>query len=205
MILGVFLAFIGCAGPEVRHVGTVTTIVIQPSHEQENPPDDPFMLVGRLSVSGGHQKFSGGIRWRHTAQNDEIYLFSPLGQVVAEIYRDQTRVRLITSEPATYQARNAEHLTSRILGWELPLAGLQFWVRGNHFPETIAEKDIDTTDNRIVAIRQDGWNIVYLDYYPIQATLPMLPRLLKFSRTDVKVKLIIDQWPNDIGQGRIKP
>ncbi len=193
-ILGVLLILSGCAGPEVRHAA-VKTIVIPPVYEQTDSADDPFMLVGRLSVNARRQKFSGGVRWRHTAQDDEIYLFSPLGQIIAEIYRDPTGVRLVTSEPAVYRAQNVEYLTDRELGWELPLAGLQFWVRGKHFPGTVAEKDIDT-NNRTVAIRQDGWNIVYLNYYPEQAAEPGLPRLLEFSRTDVKMKLIIDQWQN---------
>jgi outer membrane lipoprotein LolB len=186
---------IGCAGPEVRHIAAVTTVIIQPSVEQNSWPDDPFMLVGRLSVKTEQQKFSGGVRWRHASQDDEVYLFSPLGQVIAEIYRDQAGVRLTTSEPATYQAQNVEYLTGQVLGWELPLAGLQFWVRGKHFPMTVAEKDINA-DDRIIAIRQDGWNINYLDYYPTRTTGVTLPRLLEFGRADVKIKLIVDQWLN---------
>jgi len=186
---------IGCAGPEARHIAAVTTVIIQPSVDQNSWPDDPFMLVGRLSVKTEQQKFSGSVRWRHASQDDEVYLFSPLGQVIAEIYRDQAGVRLTTSEPATYQAQNVEYLTGQVLGWELPLAGLQFWVRGKHFPMTVAEKDINA-DDRIIAIRQDGWRINYLDYYPTRATGVTLPRLLEFGRADVKIKLIVDQWQN---------
>ena len=187
---------IGCAGPESRRIAAVTTLIIQPSVEQDSLSDDPFILVGRISVKTEQQKFSGGVRWRHSSQNDEVYLFSPLGQVIAEIYRDQAGVRLTTSEPATYQAQNVEYLTGQVLGWEFPLAGLQFWVRGKHFPMTVAEKDI-RAGNRIIAIRQDGWNINYLDYYPVRATGVTLPRLLEFGRADVKIKLIVDQWQHE--------
>jgi outer membrane lipoprotein LolB len=194
-LICVCLMLIGCAGPESRHIAAVTTVIIQPSAEQNSLPDDPFILVGRLSVKAEQQKFSGGVRWRHSSKNDEVYLFTPLGQVLAEIYRDQGGVRLTTAEPATYQAHNVEYLTGQVLGWELPLAGLQFWVRGKHFPMTVAEKDI-AADDRIIAIRQDGWNIIYLDYYPARATGVTLPRLLEFGREDVKIKLIVDQWQN---------
>lgn len=194
-ILGVILILAGCAGSET-HRAEVITVVIQPVHEQIDTSGKPFVLTGRLVVNARQQKFSGGIRWRHTRQRDEIYLFSPLGQVVAEILRDQAGVRLTTSEPAIYQAQSAEYLTSQVLGWELPLAGLQFWVRGEHFPGTVAEKDLNR-NNRTVAIRQDGWNIVYQSYYPEQLTVPALPRLLEFSRLDVKMKLIVDQWERE--------
>ncbi|ABI59393.1 outer membrane lipoprotein LolB [Nitrosomonas eutropha C91] len=194
-ILGVILILAGCAGPEI-HRAEVITVVIQPVHEQIDTSGKPFVLTGRLVVNAKQQKFSGGIRWRHTRQRDEIYLFSPLGQVVAEILQDQTGVRLTTSEPAIYQAQSAEYLTNQVLGWELPLAGLQFWVRGEHYPGTIAEKDLNR-NNRTVAIRQDGWNIAYQSYYPEQPTVPALPRLLEFSRMDVKMKLIVDQWEKE--------
>lgn len=191
-ILGVILVLAGCVTPETRHA-EITTIIIQPEHGQVDLAGKPFILTGRLVVNARQQKFSGGIRWRHTKKRDEIYLFSPLGQVVAEILRDQTGVRLTTSEPAVYQAQSAEYLTSQVLGWELPLAGLQFWVRGEHFPGTVAEKDLDK-GNRAVAIRQDGWNILYRNYYPERPDVSSLPKLLEFSRSGIKMKLIIDQW-----------
>lgn len=195
-ILGMVLVLVGCAGPEIRRA-EIITVVIQPVHEQVDLTGKPFVLTGRLVVNAKQQKFSGGIRWRHTRKRDEIYLFSPLGQVVAEILRDQTGVRLSTSEPAIYQAQSAEYLTSQVLGWELPLAGLQFWVRGEHFPGTVAEKDLDKHDHTI-AIRQDGWNIVYRSYYPDQSTTALLPKLLEFSRLGIKMKLIVDQWGGEV-------
>lgn len=191
----VALILIGCAGLEDRHAAkrTIATVIVHPLDEESDLPDDPFILIGRLSVKTEQQQFSASVRWRHSILKDEVFLFSPLGQVIAEISRDQTGVRLMTSEPATYQAQNVEYLTQQVLGWELPLAGLQFWVRGKHFPGTVAEKDINP-DDRTLAIRQDGWDIVYLDYFPMEATGSSLPRLLEFGRTGVKMKLIIDQW-----------
>lgn len=195
--LCVCLLLASCAGPEIRPAA-ITTTIIPPAFEQKDSADRFFMLVGRLAVKTDQQTFSGSVRWRHTAQEDEIYLFSPLGQVVAEIYRDRSGVRLTTSEPAIYRAATAEQLTAQVLGWELPLAGLRYWVRGQHFPMTVAERDTDR-DHRTVAIRQDGWQIAYLDYYPKRATQSTLPRLLEFSRADMKMKLIVDQWQHAHG------
>lgn len=200
-LLGVFLILAGCAGQEV-HREEVTTITIQPVREQADAVSEPFVLSGRLAVNTRQHRFSGGIRWQHTRSSDEIYLFSPLGQVVAKIFRDQAGVRLITSEPATYQAKNVEYLTSQVLGWELPLAGMQFWVRGVHFPGTVAEKDMDR-NRRTIAIRQDGWQVVYQSYYPAEGDMPSLPRLVEFNRVDVKMKLVIDQWQDEAKNGTV--
>ncbi len=198
-MLGIILILVGCAGPEVRQ-GEMATVVIQPVHEQSAMVNEPFILAGRLVVNARQHRFSGGIRWQHTRQGDEIYLFSPLGQVIAEIFRDQTGVRLVTSEPAVYQAQDAEYLTSQVLGWELPLAGMQFWVRGIHFPGTVAEKDLDK-NRRTVAIRQDGWQVVYRSYYPEREGMAVLPKLLEFSRPNVKMRLLVDQWQGETKSG----
>lgn len=200
-LLGVFLILAGCAGPEVHHE-EVTTITIQPVHEQTGAVNKPFVLSGRLAVNAGRHRFSGGIRWQHTGNSDEIYLFSPLGQVVAKIFKDQAGVRLITSEPATYQAQDVEYLTRQVLGWELPLEGMQFWVRGTHFPGTVAEKDLDR-NKHTTAIRQDGWQVIYQNYYPAEGGIPALPRLVEFNRVDVKMKLVIDQWQDEAGNSAV--
>lgn len=194
-LLGVFLVLSGCAGPEVRHE-EITTVTIQPARGQTDAVSESFVLSGRLAVNTKQYQFSGGIRWQHSGHGDEIYLFSPLGQVVAKIFKDQTGVRLITSEPATYQAQTVEYLTSQVLGWELPLVGMQFWVRGTHFPGTVAEKDLDR-NKRTIAIRQDGWRIIYQNYYPAEGDMPALPRLVEFSRVDIKMKLVVDQWQDE--------
>ncbi len=121
-------------------------------------------------------------------------LFSPLGQTVAQIEQGPEGVRLITSEPKTYYASSVENLTEDVLGWRLPLSGLQFWVQGTHFPFTMSEKDLDRS-GRTVAIRQDGWKITYLDYFSqFVPAYNNLPRVLELSRTDLKLKLVIDNW-----------
>lgn len=195
-VLGILLILGGCAGSEIRQ-GEMVTVVIQPMQEQADEANEPFILSGRLAVNAGQHRFSGGIHWQHTGQSDEIYLFSPLGQIVAEISRDPSGVRLVTAEPAVYQAQDAEYLTNQVLGWELPLAGMQFWVRGAHFPGTVAEKDVDK-NGRTAAIRQDGWQVIYRSYYPARENISVLPKLLEFSRPDVRMKLLVDQWQGEI-------
>jgi outer membrane lipoprotein LolB len=53
--------------------------------------------------------------------SDEILLFTPLGQAVAEITKDQEGVRLITSKLEAFYADDVESLTEEMLGWRLPL------------------------------------------------------------------------------------
>lgn len=188
--------FTGCAIFESRDVA-ITTIVTQPGEGAINETVADFGLIGRVLVRADRRGFSGGVHWHHSDSSDEILLFSPLGQTVAQIDRNTEGVRLITSEQKVYYASSVEKLTEEVLGWRLPLSGLKFWVVGTHYPFTMSEKDLDMS-GRTVAIRQDGWKITYLDYFSQHATtynyLLNLPRVLELSRVDLKLKLVIDNW-----------
>ncbi len=152
-----------------------------------------FELMGRVSAKGGDKGFAGGVRWSHTGTDDNIHLLSPFGQIVAQIKSNKDIVLLTTSEHKIYRAANVENLTKQVLGWRLPLLGLQYWVRGVNSPKTKSEVDRDA-EGRIIGIRQDGWAITYTDYFPSQLVQTERPRVLVLNRSNLKIKLVIDNW-----------
>ncbi len=135
-----------------------TTVLYDPVTATQAVLAREFNILGRLAIQDEKQSFSGSFRWVHLAASDEILLFTPLGQAVAEITKDDGGVRLITSKMEGYYANDAETLTEQILGWRLPLDGLRYWIQGMHSPLSAAEKDLDR-QNQLLAIRQDGWHI----------------------------------------------
>lgn len=166
---GLTLFFSGCAAPPVK-IDTVSTIITEPVAEGIGSPPPDFRLLGRVSVKGGKESFSAGVQWHHSQENDDILLLSPLGQALAQIQRTSEGVSLMTSEREHYQAEDAESLTEQVLGWRLPLAGLQYWVQGMNSPATSSEMDLDK-DGRVMTIRQDGWEINYSRYAALQPAL----------------------------------
>lgn len=188
-IFCIFSLLVGCASL-VPRTTDVKTFVIEPEARTVHVN---FELMGRISAKKGEKGFSGGVRWRHTNTDDEIHLLSPFGQIVAQIRRNQHVVLLKTSEQKIYSAPDVENLTEQILGWRLPLLGLQFWVRGVNSPTTISEMDKDL-DGRVVAIRQDGWEVVYSTYFPSQLPQAARPKTLVLNRDNLKIKLVVDNW-----------
>jgi len=152
-----------------------------------------FEFIGRVLVKNEDKGFSGGVRWSHISTVDNINLLSPFGQVVAEIKNNESAALLTTSEQRTYRATNIESLTKKVLGWRLPILGLQYWVRGVNSPKTKSEIDRDV-DGRIIGIRQDGWTITYTSYFPSQLIKTERPRVLVLKRSNLKIKLVIDNW-----------
>ena len=171
----------------------VTTIQTEPVADARNAVAADFNILGRIAIQDDDQSFSGSFRWQHLADSDEILLFTPLGQAVAEISRDREGVRLITAKMEAFYADSVESLTEEILGWRLPLNGLQFWIQGQHSPANASQKDLNSK-NQVIAIRQDGWRINYQHLIPVQSTTIALPRVLDLKYQKLKIRLVVDDW-----------
>lgn len=192
LVLCFYSLLVGCASFVSKSpvAPVVETSIIEPG---EATLSVNFELMGRVSAKGGDQGFSGGVRWSHTGSDDNIHLLSPFGQIVAQIRSDKDIVLLTTSEHKIYRAKNVENLTKQVLGWRLPLLGLQYWVRGVSSPKTKSEVDRDT-GGRIIGLRQDGWVITYISYFPSQLIHTARPRVLVLNHNNLKIKLVIDNW-----------
>ena len=191
----IFPLFSGCQllPVQTQPEAAVTTIQTQPVAGAHNTVAPDFNILGRIAIQDENQSFSGSFRWQHLAASDEILLFTPLGQAVAEISKDHEGVRLITSKLEAFYANDVESLTEEILGWRLPLNGLQFWIQGMHSPANASQKDFDNK-NQIIAIRQDGWHIHYQGFTAAQPNTAALPRVLNLVYQKLKIRLVVDDW-----------
>lgn len=163
------------------------TVEEQPAPAE--PIGDAFYLSGRVSVKYGAEAASGKIGWQHDAASDDLLFSTPLGQGVARIVRRDALVSLTTSEQKVYQAGDVETLTEQVLGWRLPLTGLADWVRGRAAPGAPAQTRLDGSQ-RLVELRQSGWLVEFLEFKSENGP----PALLRLSRQDVEIRLVIDQW-----------
>jgi outer membrane lipoprotein LolB len=170
------LLFVGCAAIEQ-----------QPASQP--PIGDAFALSGRVAVKYGAEAASGKISWQHDAAGDDLLFSTPLGQGVARIVRRDGLVTLTTSDQKVYQANNVETLTEQVLGWRLPLAGLPDWVRGRASAGEPAQTRLDGLQ-RLAELRQSGWLVEFLDFKGDKRS----PALLRMSRQEVEIRLVIDQW-----------
>jgi outer membrane lipoprotein LolB len=155
--------------------------------ETRAPPDVEFDLAGRLAARYGNEAFSGNLAWRHARSADEMLISSPMGAGVARLVRDGASVVLTTAELREYKASDAEALTEEVLGFRLPLTGLADWVRGRPSTESPASAEY-APDGRLRSLKQQGWNIEYLEY---EGDLPSRMRL---TYPNIELRLAISQW-----------
>jgi outer membrane lipoprotein LolB len=170
----------GCATPTPR----------LPATPPSQAAPEAFLINGRIGVRHDGEGFSSNLSWRHHANEDEIQLRSPLGQTVAHIQRKAGSVTLDTPE-GHYTAQSPEELTEHVLGWSLPLNGMQHWVLGRPAPDGASENELDDA-MRITRLRQQEWNIEYRDYR-MEGNY-VLPSRIVMRNGSLELKLIVDSW-----------
>jgi outer membrane lipoprotein LolB len=150
-----------------------------------------FDLLGRVAVTFDGKAFSSGVRWHHQAEHDEIWLLTPTGQALAHITADASGATLTGADQNQYQAADVERLTRRALGWELPLARLTWWVRGEVAPGMPADEALRDQQGRLLRLQQDGWQITYTR---TAAAPGALPQRLDLARDGYQIRFVIDNW-----------
>ena len=151
-----------------------------------------YEIDGRLSARHDADAFAANFHWSHAGDRDELDLASPLGQTVARLMGDARGVLLQTPDGKVETASDWTTLTSRGLGWALPIEGLAFWVQGaprKGAPFT-AEAGADGTPE---VLRQDGWTIVYQAFVK-DATGVSRPARMTLDYPGVELRLVIDAW-----------
>ena len=170
--------------------GCATTSKTQPVARPAQIEHASFALNGRIAINHDGKRSSSGVRWTHHPTDDEILLLAPLGQTMARIHRSADEVVLDTSDKH-YTAEDTEELTQRVLGWHLPLEGLQYWVLALPAPGSKASIERDANGQAGV-MRQDGWEIRYTRY---AAQAPdSLPLRMSLQREGMELQLLVDEW-----------
>jgi outer membrane lipoprotein LolB len=163
-----------------------------------------FDLVGRVAVNHEGRAFSGGVRWEHTAERDEIWLLTPVGQALAHIVGDAQGATYTGADRSRHSARDIASLTRRALGWGLPIEHLSWWVQGAIAPAAVIQHVERDEHGRLVTLGQEGWRIAYT--YSAPAGQGGRPRRLDIAGGAQEVRLVIDSWREDsVGPVRQNP
>ncbi len=165
---------------------------VLPSAERPVQRAAAFDLIGRMAVTDDGRVFTSGMRWQHEVELDEIWLLTPTGQALAYIQAGATSATLTGADRNQYHASDVESLTLRALGWELPLARLTWWVRGEIVPGGVIEEVVRDQQGRLLRLAQDGWRITYVHHASNETG--GLPQRLDLARNGHQIRLVIDSW-----------
>ncbi len=151
---------------------------------------ETFSLTGRVAVKLEQHGYTAQLSWRHAAAGDRLLLLSPVGSVIAELEADASGAILTTSGKKVYRSGDVQALTREVLGWDLPLEGLQHWVVGRAEPRLPVQAEERDARSRLTRLTQNDWYITYLAYAEDSA----LPARMELAYKRLSLRLIIDRW-----------
>lgn len=167
------------------------------THAAELAPLTHWELRGRLAVRTDDRGGQASLTWLRDAARHSIRLNGPLGRGVLRVTQDEHGARLTDSEQRVLEARDAQQLIYLYTGWQLPIASLEWWVRGLPVPGVEAGRELDG-DGRLDVLRQQGWEVRYQEYAQVEGrSLPTrleLTRPASGSEPSMQARLVIDQW-----------
>jgi len=190
-------------GAALLSLTACSALAPRPATRAATPAEaEQFELGGRINLRVANEAFPGRVQWRHDSAMDELSFFSPIGTSVARMRQDADGAWLITADGETHQAKDLRELASEVLGWDLPLDALPYWVRGLAWPDASAEITRGD-DGRIQTLRQAGWEVSYLAWDG--AGVRGLPSKLDVAGERLKMRLLIERWNLDPegGQGAV--
>jgi outer membrane lipoprotein LolB len=178
------LALTGCATPPAREAGPTARDLVSARYAN-------WQMRGRVSLIKGNQGWHASLNWREDAGYYQLNLSGPLGQGAMRLEGNAAGVRLQTADGRTYAARDADALVRSITGWQLPVAGIRYWVRGVPVPGEPAVVKADA-HGRLVSLTQSGWDIRYDRFQDLDGRA--WPTRLQLTTDDLSVRLVVDQW-----------
>lgn len=153
-----------------------------------------WRFKGKLGVRAPGDSGSAYVNWAQADKEYEINMHGPLGQGGAQITGGPGGVLLIQAD-REQRAETAAELVQRAFGWRLPMAALEYWVRGLPAPGIDARRQIERNEQGLLKLQaQDGWVLEYSNYKLVQGHA--LPGKLKAESESLGLRLVlvISDW-----------
>lgn len=155
------------------------------------PVAEAFELKGRIAVRYEGDGYSGSVWWRHATARDVVELYTPIGTLYARLTRDDKGALMEMADGRRFEEADAQALSQQVLGWELPLDSLPFWLFAQSAPGTEAATVAADADGRATQLDQQGWRVRYRSYFD---DAPAFASRVDLDRPGLAVKLIVSKW-----------
>ena len=187
----VLLAVVGCS-----RLGSVTDTGERErwlAQQQALQAVDSWDLQARAAIRLKGEAYQVGIRWQRGDDRFRLLLQAPFGQGVIRIDATETgSYRLRLPDGRLFENSNPDALLDEVLGWSLPIAGLEYWIRGLPWPHSDYSYRSDSA-GRTRSMEQNEWSIDYTDYFSAAAGAD-LPRRIRLEREQLALRVVIERW-----------
>jgi outer membrane lipoprotein LolB len=132
-------ALIGCATQQ-----TPLSAIDEVAHQQVLAKLENWQIKGKMGLKSPDKKQSANFRWQQKTDQYQLNLTSIIGTSLLSVRGNKGSVRL-TIDDNSYQDTDPSQLIKRMTGWQIPVKGIQSWVKGQYNP---ADK---------VRLSEQGW------------------------------------------------
>lgn len=160
------------------------------SRQQASRAVDRWDIQARAVVKRKGEAYNLGIRWQQKSGHFVILLQAPFGQGVIQVESiSDDDYRLSLPDGRVLHDSSPEALLEQMIGWSIPISGLEYWIRALPQPQSEFSHRFDDA-GRTRFLKQDSWSIDYIDYFES----PDLPRRLKLASDHILIKIVIERW-----------
>lgn len=149
------------------------------------------MVSGRIAVRDGNESWHANILWEQTPERYAISVIAPLGGGTFQLEGDRRRVVLRTPEDGVYVAGDPDSLMAEVLGLQIPVSGMRYWILGIPHPGAATEYDLDPW-GRLKMLRQSKWVVDFLRYR--ESGEHELPDKVFMRNDRFEVRLVVSEW-----------
>lgn len=160
-------------------------------HETRLRTLDTWTLSGRLVVSDEKEAWNASLHWAQRPDGYEVSVIAPLGGGSLQLRGNTRGVTLQTSDDELYLAQDPDALMTEVLGLQIPVSGLRFWVLGIPQPGVAQQYKLDSW-GRLVELQQGEWQIEFVRYR--ETPRGSLPDKLFMRNQQFAVRLVISDW-----------
>lgn len=149
-----------------------------------------FTFRGRMAFRDDDINYPARFDWDYNAQSERLELTAPLGQGWLTLTRTPTHAQLDTSTGLQRREQGLDQLLRDIVGFDVPVRALRFWMVGLPAPGEVFEATANDT-GLYSEIVQQGWRVVLRDF-ELHDEL-WLPKRITATRDKLEVRVIANE------------
>lgn len=179
----------------LKRIGSLLTIIAitagcATTIPDPNKPLEKYTAIGRAALKAPENSGQASFNWEQkTPEELKLIVQGPLGSGRIDLAVAPNESVLKTEEK-TYTGKSPDELFTEITGFDWPISGMQNWLVGTpNAKATNIERD---DKNRIIAFKEDGWNIQYKKWTNYKKR--DIPQSIELTRGDVRLRLLVEHW-----------
>ena len=158
-----------------------------------------WQIDGRLAIDTGKRAFLGRFKWQESDRHLLLAVHGPLGAGSVRI-EGTAQDLTVAARGRTWRLTDPEADLSRLVGWWVPVASLDSWLRG--LPD--ADYPARTSRGRygtLTSLLQRRWQLRFSDYAVKSSVL--LPTKIVMANGPLQIKLSVDAFTSAPPAGRL--